>query len=41
MEIKFEKVNFIYQPNTPLAKEVLQNINITIPENKISEPIIK
>lgn len=36
MEIKFEKVNFIYQPNTPLAKEVLQNINITIPENKIS-----
>lgn len=36
MEIKFEKVNFVYQPNTPLAKEVLKNINMTIPEGKIT-----
>lgn len=36
MEIKFEKVCFAYQPNTPLEKEVLKNITITIPQGKIT-----
>ena len=36
MEIKLEQVSFTYQPNTPLEKEVLKNVNLTIPSDKIT-----
>lgn len=35
MEIKFEKVSFTYNYNTPLQNEVLKNISFHIPEGKI------
>jgi energy-coupling factor transport system ATP-binding protein len=36
MEIKFEKVGFCYNEKTPLKKEVLKDINLTIKKDKIT-----
>lgn len=36
MEIKFENVGYTYNNNTPLAKEVLKNINIEIKKGMIN-----
>ncbi len=36
MEIKLNKVGFVYQPGTPFEKEVLKNLTLTIPQEKIT-----
>lgn len=35
-QIIFDQVNFTYSPNTPFAVDVLHNVNLTIPENKVT-----
>ncbi len=41
MEIKFENVGYIYNEKTPLAKEVLKDLNIEIKPNQINAIIGK
>ena len=36
MDIKFNKVSFIYNEITPLEKEVLKDLNLEIKKNQIS-----
>ena len=36
MDIKFNKVSFIYNEKTPLEKEVLKDLNVEIKKNQIS-----
>ena len=33
MEIRFEQVDFTYQPNSPFEQRVLFDINLEIPSN--------
>ena len=33
MGIKFESVNFTYQPQTPFAYQALENVSLEIPTN--------
>lgn len=35
-QIIFDQVNFTYSPNTPFAVDVLHNVNLSIPENKVT-----
>lgn len=34
--IIFDQVSYTYNPNTPFAVDVLNNVNLTIPENKVT-----
>lgn len=36
MEISFKQVDYIYQPNTPLANVGLKDINVTIPDHSFT-----
>lgn len=35
-QIIFDQVSYTYNPNTPFAVDVLNNVNLTIPENKVT-----
>lgn len=35
-QIIFDQVSFTYNPNTPFAVDVLHNVNLAIPENKVT-----
>ena len=35
-QIIFDQVSFTYSPNTPFAVDVLHNVDLTIPENKVT-----
>lgn len=35
-QIIFDQVSYTYNPNTPFAVDVLKNVNLTIPENKVT-----
>lgn len=36
MEVKFNKVNYVYNPNTPLKKQALKDINLVFEEGKVN-----
>lgn len=35
-QIIFDQVSYTYNPNTPFSVDVLNNVNLTIPENKVT-----
>ena len=39
MEIKFNNLNYTYNPNTSIQKDVLKDINISFKEGKITSLI--